>query len=208
MGATGFAVLVLTVLEILDGCHDFHSGRVAAALVLTAVASFGLLATLRNVEFRSKESLFATNVANQPDSALGWAGYAQCLAARHDPSTGLASIRALECPDQHRILNVYRYSLAKEAVTTLKANNEFERAEKILTMLSREINERFVRLIRAESAVRVGHAAEALQLLDPPNAGMLAAIRELRANAVPASACPTRCPNCISNRMPLPAIGS
>jgi hypothetical protein len=176
-------VMVLTGDEILSRVPALRPS-IAGAQIATVVGitlTFAFLAVLRNVEFQSKKALFAATITNQPDSGLGWAGYAMRLTAEHDPNAGYAAAHALECPDQFRILNEDRYTLVKEALATFEAKKNFQRAEALLAAQMPLIDERYARLIRAEAAVRAGHAEEALQMLEAPGQSILTAMEKVRA---------------------------
>src|SRR5262249_27902633 len=139
---------------------------VLAAATLAAAIFFAVLAVQRVPEFKSKEALYAVNAVNEPESALGRAGYA--LQVEAGDKASMEAVRALECADAHRILREARYELLRDAYPVLQLSGESQRAEALLAAHERFFDPRIVVLIRAEAAVRCGKPADALTMLGPP----------------------------------------
>ena len=199
-----FCILIDERLE-----RHFSSARPRLALWMTATAAIVLaaLSWMRLPDFKSMRDLFASCVLKQSDSALNWALYAWALTGSTAPEDreqlGPASLRALECPDQRRILPEVRMKCIVRAAILLHKNNADERMKKLVedqaALLEKDGPIVLARIARGWSYVRadMNHAAvEALAAEFTPELGVAAA--KLRAECRSGATLPNELPSIVA----------
>ena len=168
---------LLVFCVLIDERMERHlsAARPRLALWLTACAAITLaaLSWMRLPDFKSMRDLFASCVLKQSDSALNWSLYVWALNGSSAPEDrellGAASLHALECPDQRRILPEVRMKCIVRAAILLHQNHADERMKKLVedqaALLEKDGPVVLARIARGWSYVRADMNRAAVEAL-------------------------------------------
>lgn len=143
-------------------------GRAAVPLAAGILVFLTLLAIARLPTFRTPLALFQAATRDQPGCGIGWGRLCLLLAEQGDEAAaGQAGLRALRCPDAHRIFQGAYVAALEEGIPACRAREGDAAAEQLLAARLPALPPALHPVVRGVVALHEDRLAEAQAALAP-----------------------------------------